>query len=126
MAKTSAQGSTPWQGTDYIERRFNGVRNGLVGIYLDGVRGVSPDRGANTAWKMVSGADADRIIANARRFYAELVLQKAPRSAKSWHDHKVKELDDLIDKAVAVREGRREQKMTATDYKALLAHLQNR
>jgi len=108
-----------WQGTDYNERRFNTVRNGLVAIYLDGVKGVSPERGGNTAWKMVPPEEADRIIAKARVIYAEFVGQKASPSVKGWLDHKIKELDGLIRKAAAVREGRAEQKMTADDYVAL-------
>ena len=108
-----------WKGTDYNERIFNRVRNGLVAIYLDGVKGVSPDRGSNTAWKMVPPEEADRIIAKARLIYAELVEQKAPRAVKSWLDRKVKELDGLINKAAAIREGRAEQKATAEDYAAL-------
>ena len=112
-----------WQGTDYNERRLNSVHNGLVGIYLDGVKGVSPDRGSNTAWKMVPAAEADRIIAKARVIYAELVDQKPPRSAKGWHTSKVNELDGLINKAVAVREGRAEQKMTQADYAKLREYL---
>jgi len=103
-----------WKGTDYNERLFNSVRNMLVAIYLDGVLGVSPDRGETR--RMVPPDDADRYIAKARRVYAELVDQKAPRGVKSWHEHKVKELDGLINKAVAVREGRSAQKMTEADY----------
>ena len=105
-----------WLGTDYNERLFNSVRNGLVGIYLDGVKGVSPDRGE--ARRMVPPEDADRIIAKARLVYAKLVEQKAPRAVKSWLDHKIKELDGLINKAVKVRDGRAEQKMTEADYAA--------
>lgn len=112
-----------WQGTDSIERRLNSVHNGLVSIYLDGVNGISPDRGGNTAWKMLSPEEADRIIAKARVFYADLVDQKPPRSAKGWHTNKIKELDHLINKAVAVREGRTEQKMTSADYAELRKHL---
>ena len=51
--------------------------------------------------------------------YAQFVDQKAPRVAKGWFDHKIKELDGLINKAVAVRDGRTEQKMTEADYAAL-------
>jgi len=107
---------TSWQGTDYNERLFNGVRNMLVSIYLDGVRGVSPDRGY--AWKMVPPERADVYIARARVVYANLVEQKSPRAVKQWHDRHVKELDGLINKAVAVREGRLSQKMTEGDYAA--------
>jgi len=103
-----------WQGTDYNERLFNSVRNMLVAVYLDGVRGVSPDRGHE--WKMVPPEDADRYIAKARIVYAKLVDQKPPRTVKSWHEHKVTELDNLIRKAVSVREGRSAQKMTEADY----------
>ena len=103
-----------WKGTDYNEKIFNSVRNALVGIYLDGVKGVSPDRGR----QMISPEEADRYIAKARRVYVELVEQKPPRSAKAFYDHKIKELDDLIEKAVAVREGQRDQKMTEADYAA--------
>ena len=107
-----------WHGTDANERRFNGVRNGLVAIYLDGVRGVSPVR-SDKAWKQVPPEEADRIISRARAFYVNLVEQKPPRAAKDWHAHKVKELDGLINKAAAVREGRTEQKMTDVDYAEL-------
>ncbi len=106
-----------WQGTDYNEKLFNGVRNLLVAVYLDGVKGVSPDRGY--AWKMVSPEDADRYIAKARVVYAKLVDQKPPRVAKAWHESHVKQLDGLINKAVAVREGRTPQKMTVADYAEL-------
>jgi hypothetical protein len=82
-----------WQGTDYNERLFNSVRNMLVAVYLDGVRGVSPDRGHE--WKMVPPEDADRYIAKARIVYAKLVDQKPPRTVKSWHEHKVTELDGI-------------------------------
>jgi hypothetical protein len=104
-----------WQGTIYNERLINSVRNGLVAIYLDGVEGVSPDRGG---WAMISASEADRILAKARRAYVDLADQKPMRSVKSWRDRHVKELKDLLDKAVAVREGRAEQKMTAEDYAA--------
>lgn len=107
-----------WKGTNYNERIYNGARNGLVSIYLDGVRGISPVV-LDEERRMVSPADADRYIRNARRVYVELVEQKAPRSAKTWHEHKIRELDGLITKAVAVREGRSPQKMTAADYEAL-------
>lgn len=113
-----------WQGTDYNERLFNGVRNALVAIYLDGVKGVSPDRGYE--WKMVSPEEADRYIAKARMVYVKLVDQKAPRASKGWLDRKIKELDGLITKAVAVREGRSPQKMTTADYEALQKHLGRR
>lgn len=103
-----------WQGTDHNERLFNSVRNMLVAVYLDGVRGVSPDRGE--ARRMVPPEDADRYIAKARVVYAKLVDQKPPRSVKSWHERKVTELDSLIRKAVSVREGRSAQKMTEADY----------
>ena len=107
-----------WQGTDYNERILNGVRNMLVAVYLDGVRSVSPPvRGEER--RMISPEDADRYIAKARVVYAKLVDQKPPRSVKGWHERKVKELDGLIDKAVAVREGRIPQKMTEADYAAL-------
>lgn len=108
-----------WQGTDYNEKRFNSVRNGLVGIWLDGVVGISPDRGNGTARKMVPPNDANRILTKATEVYAFLVGQKPPRQAKAWHEHKVKELDGLIRHATAVRDGRAEQKMTAADYEAL-------
>ena len=110
-----------WQGTDYNERLFNGVRNSLVAIYLDGVKGVSPDRGY--AWKMVSPEEADRYIAKARMVYVKLVDQQAPRASKGWLDRKIKELDGLIAKAVAVRDGQTPQKMTTADYEALQKHL---
>ena len=113
-----------WQGTDYNERLFNSVRNGLVGIYLDGVKGVSPDRGE--ARRMVPPEDADRIIAKARVVYAKLVDQKAPRAVKGWLERKIKELDGFINKAVAVREGRSAQKMTEADYAALQKSLDQR
>lgn len=106
-----------WKGTDYNERIFNSVRNGLVSIQLDGVKGVSPDRGEPR--RMVPPEDADRIIAKARVVYATLVDQKAPRMVKSRHEHQIKQLDGFINKAVAVREGRSAQKMTESDYAAL-------
>lgn len=107
-----------WQGTDYNERLINSVHNALVGIYLDGVRGVSPPvRGEER--RLISPEEADRYIAKARVVYAKIVDQKPLRSVKSWHDRKVKQLDDLISKAVAVREGRTPQKMTEKDYEAL-------
>jgi hypothetical protein len=103
-----------WQGSIYNEKIVNGVHNGLVGIYLDGVEGVSPNRG----WTMVERANADRILARAQRVYIELADQKPMRSEKSRHENRLKALKDLLDKAVAVREGRAEQKMTAEDYAA--------
>lgn len=103
-----------WQGTDYNERRFNSVRNALVDIYLWGVQGVSQDYGYGQQ-RMISPEAADRYINKAREIYVEFVDQKAPRSAKSWLDHKIKELDGLINKAVAVREGR-PQKMQVEEY----------
>jgi len=107
-----------WQGTDYNERLFNGVRNMLVAVYLDGVKGVSqPVHGEER--RLVPPADADRYIAKARVVYAKLVDQKPPRAVKGWLERKVKELDGLINKAVAVREGRAPQKMTEADYGAL-------
>ncbi len=111
-----------WQGTDYNERRINSVRNGLVGIYLDGVRGVSPARKGQER-RLIGPEEADRFIAKARVIYAELVDQKPPRAVKGWHANKVKELDGLIEKAVAVREGRTEQKMTDADYAELRKYL---
>jgi hypothetical protein len=111
-----------WQGTDYNERLINSVHNALVAVYLDGVEGVStPVRGEER--RLISPADADRYIAKARVVYAKLVDQKPLRSVKSWHDRHVKALDGLINKAVAVREGRAPQKMTETDYAALRKHL---
>lgn len=107
-----------WKGTEYNERRFNSVRNALVHIYLDGVSGVStPVPGEER--RLIPPEDADRTIARARVVYAELVDQKPPRSAKSWHASKVKELDGMINKAVAVRDGRAAQRMTAADYAEL-------
>jgi hypothetical protein len=105
-----------WQGTDYNERLLNKVRNGLVDVYLWGVKGVSPDRGA--PHKMVPAAEADAIINMARFNYAKLVDQKPPRSVKAWHERKLNELDGLIDKAVAVRDGKTSQKMTEAGYAA--------
>lgn len=111
-----------WQGTDYNERLINSVHNALVAIQLHGVSGVStPIHGQEH--QLVPPADADRYIAKARVVYAKLVDQKPLRSVKSWHDRHVKELDGLINKAVAVREGRTPQKMTETDYAALRKHL---
>jgi len=102
-----------WQGTDYNERRFNSVRNALVDIYLWGVQGVSPDQGY--PHKMITPEAADRYINKAREIYVDFVEQKAPRAVKSRHEHKIKELDGLIHKAVAVREGAT-QKMTPDEY----------
>jgi hypothetical protein len=107
-----------WLGTDYNERLFNGVRNMLVAVYLDGVKGVSPPvRGEER--RLVLPEDADRYIAKARVVYAKLVDQKPLRSVKSWHTRKVKELDGLINKAVAVREGKIPQKQTEASYAEL-------
>lgn len=106
-----------WQGTDYNEKLFNGVRNALIDVYLWGVEGVSPDHGYSHK-RMVTPESADRYIAKARVTYAKLVDQKPPRAVKSWHENKVKELDGLINKAVAVREGRTPQRMTEADYAA--------
>ena len=104
-----------WQGTDYNEKLINSVKNGLVGIYLDGVKGVStPVSGEEH--RLISPEDADRYIAKARVVYAKLVDQKPLRSVKAWHDRHVKALDGLITKAVAVREGRTPQKQTAASY----------
>jgi hypothetical protein len=106
-----------WQGIDFNERLYNGVHNALVDVYLWGVKGVSPERGYT--WKMVPPDDADRYIAKARIAYAKLVDQKPPRGrAKSWHDRHVNDLNGLINKAVAVREGTTPQKMTEADYAA--------
>jgi hypothetical protein len=105
-----------WLGTEYNEKLFRGAREGLVSIYLDGVVGVSPDRGE--ARRMVTPERADRTIAIARTNYEKLAGQKAPRSALGWYEHKVRELAGLIDKAIAVREGRMAQKMTEEDYAA--------
>jgi hypothetical protein len=105
-----------WQGTDSNERAFNGVRNALVDIYLWGVKGVSEDHGYGEQ-RMVSPEAADRYINKARTLYVNFVEQKAPASAKAFHSHKIKELDGLIRKAVAVREGG-QQKMTADEYAA--------
>ncbi len=113
--KPAASGS--WQGTDYNERLINSVHNGLVSLYLDGVRGVSPER-EGYGYALLSPEEADKILAKARAVYLKLVVQKAPRSVKRWLDAKVKGLDDLINKAADVREGRAEQKMTAADYTA--------
>ena len=110
-----------WQGTDYNERLINSVRNALVSIYLDGVKGVSPPVTGEER-RLLSSADADRYIAKARVVYAKLVDQKPLRSVKAWLDRHVKELDSLITKAVAVRDGRTPQKMTAADYAALRSH----
>lgn len=106
---------TSWQGTDSNERRIHSVHNALVDIYLWGVQGVSPDYGY--AHKIVSPEVADRHIARARQIYVELVEQKAPPSARAWKDRKIKELDGLIARAAAVREGR-PQKMDAAGYEA--------
>lgn len=103
-----------WQGTDYNERLFNGVRNALVDVYLWGVKGVSADHGYGTQ-RMVTPEAADRYINKARTVYVNFVDQKAPPSAKTWMSHKIKELDRLIRQAVAVREGG-PQKMTADEY----------
>ena len=107
--------STSWQGTEYNERLFNGVRNALVGIYLDGVKGISPDRGHH----QVPIDKADAYIEKARAVFAKLVMQIAPRAVKGRHSHQVDELSRLINKAVAVRNGA-PQKMTASDYANLL------
>lgn len=110
-----------WQGTDYNEWLFSSVRNALVDVYLHGVKGVSLDRGEKH--KMVPPEDADRYIAKARVVYAKLVDQKPPRSVKSRHERQVSELNGLINKAVAVREGTTPQKMTEADYAAYRASL---
>lgn len=106
-----------WDGIDYNEKLYNRVHNMLVDIYLWGVKGTSPDRGY--PHKMVAAGQADDYIARARVTYAKFVAQTAPRGrAKSWLDRHVTELDNLITKAVAVREGRATQKMTEDDYAA--------
>jgi hypothetical protein len=115
----SKAGSTPWQGTDYNERSINGVRNGLVGIYLDGVQGVSPER-AGFGWKQIPVDKADVWLARARDVLGKLEAQKAPRQVKAWQARHVKDLRGLIEKAQAVRDGA-PQKMTAADYSALRA-----
>lgn len=103
-----------WQGSIYNDKLENDVHNGLVAIYLDGVDGVSPDRG----WRMISPAEADRILTKAQRNYIALADQKPMRSEKSRHENRLKRVNDLIQKATAVRDGRADQKMTAEDYAA--------
>jgi len=103
-----------WNGIDYNEKLFNGVRNGLVDVYLWGVRGVSPTHGY-PATRQLSAAQADAIISKGRALYAKFVAQEPPRSAKAWHDRHVAELDRLISKAVAVRDGG-PQKMQASEW----------
>ena len=110
--------SGSWQGTEANERAIYSVHNGLVSIYLDGVRGVSPERQGHEG-KLLSPEEADRILTKARAVYVKLAVQKPPRSVKGWHASKIRELDSLIGKAAAVREGRAEQKMTVADYAAL-------
>lgn len=111
--------STPWQGTDYNERVINGVRNALVGIYLDGVQGVSPER-TGFGWKQIPVDKADLWLAKARGVLEKLEAQKAPRQVKAWQARHAKDLRLLIEKAQAVRDGA-PQKMTAADYAALSA-----
>jgi hypothetical protein len=109
-----------WQGTDANERMINRVHNGLVAIYLDGVKGVSPSRGHDS--KMVSAAEADRMITRGREAYLQLVEQTAPRAVKGWLKNKISALGKLLDNAIAVRNGA-PQKMTEADYAALRASL---
>jgi hypothetical protein len=106
-----------WQGTNFIEGRFNSVRNALAGIYLDGIEGISPYRNH----PQVPIADAERYLAKGREVLAWMEEQRpAPTAqAKRWMKYKVEELARLLRQAEAIHEGT-PQKMTETDYQNLL------
>ena len=115
-------GTRPWEGTESIERRVGGVNNMLVGIYLDGVAGVSPNLGRH----QVSPDKADAYLRRGREVLAELVAQRAPAAMRGWHQHRIWELRDLLGKAQAVRDGVTPQKMTTESYEELRRSLQSR
>lgn len=109
--------STPWQGTDYIEKQINHVRNGLVGITLHGVSGVSPDIGESR--KMYSPSEADTWIDKAISLCGKLRGQKPPGKAKAWFERHVHDLERLMNTAIDVRMGRITQNMTKEKYAEL-------
>lgn len=115
---------SPWLGTDYNEKLANSAHSAIVGIYLDGVKGVSPERRGH-GWRQISPDKADAYLAHARKILGQLAAQKPPRTVKISHDSRVRTLRDLLDKATAVRGGA-PQKMTEADYEELRRSLGGR
>lgn len=111
----------PFAGIDANERAFHGVHNALVGIFLDGVKGVSPDLGHYQP----TPEQADATLERARRLLADFESQtRIPRGrAQRWMQNKIDELRRHIEKAEAVRSGESAQQMTPEDYENLRKHL---
>ena len=99
-----------------IEGQFNKVRNWLVGIWLDGVKGISPDRGH----AQMSVEKADEGLAKGRTVLAWMEAQRRGPTAEArrYMEDKQDELRRLVKQAEAVRSGA-PQKMTSKDYDAL-------
>jgi len=111
----------PFAGIDANDRAFHGVHNALVGIFLDGVKGVSPDLGHYQP----TPEQADATLERARRLLADFESQtRIPRGrAQRWMENKIDQLRRYIEKAEAVRSGERPQQMTPEDYENLRKHL---
>lgn len=117
--EVNAPGRRSWQGTDHNERAYNRVHNMLVGIILDGVKGVSPELPGHE-WRLIPPEKADEYIERGRKVLADFESQSAPRgNAQKWLTRKTEELRRLLSDAEAVRSGARPQKMTPDDYETL-------
>jgi len=102
----SAAPTISWQGTDYIEKRLHSVRNALVAVYLNGVRGIS-DGDVPWARSQVSKDEADRIIGKASDVLAWMKSQKRAPTAhtRHWMQHHTADLGRLLSQVEAVRAG---------------------
>ena len=111
-----------WQGLEGNERAYNRVHNGLVGIILDGVAGVSPELPGH-GHRQIPPGEADEIIDRARRTLASFEQQTPPGGSRGrayhWMTHHTSTLRKMLADAEAVRSGARPQKQTPESYDTL-------
>ena len=115
-ARSTSSGKTPWQGTDAIDRRYHDIHNALASIYLDGVKGVSPNYGRH----QTSQEAADRALEKGRDTVRWMQAQRPGPSAKAraYMTHMKTNLERLLHQAEEVRSGKH-QKLTEADYKRM-------
>lgn len=117
MSLLSSTKPAQWAGTDTIERQFYSVRNALVSVYLDGVRGIStPVPGHEN--KLVPREAADGYLEKGRKVLRWMEDQRRGPTAKArrYMEHQIAELRRLLTNAERVYAGGR-QKMSADDYR---------
>lgn len=90
VRKDSNMQTKEWHGSDYNERAYNSVHNGLVNIIIDGPTERSP-----------------AIIEKAKRVLADLNRQTPPKRGQISHDARINQLRRMIHAAEEVMSGHR-------------------